>query len=108
MQRHEANRAALRARQQELTPLVTRLVAAQSGMVPWACEGDIDHAMGVSLIFNGRVLAVICPVASRITAEIAARLSSMTVYVASDKEQRAIARRCRAGQRIVIVCDPSI
>ena len=88
-----------------LAPVVTSLVTAQSGTAPWAAPYDPDHAMGTALVFNSRILAVICPVASRITADCAARLARTTIYVASDAERRAVARRCHAGQRIVIVGD---
>ncbi|WP_203791607.1 hypothetical protein [Paractinoplanes rishiriensis] len=52
-------------------------------------------------------MAVICPVASRITAEIAERLADVTVYVASDHEQQRLAPRCRTGQNFVVVSEPS-
>jgi hypothetical protein len=107
-QRHKTNRAALQERQKQLEPAAVRQVAEEMGTMPWALkEGDFERAMGVSLIVRGQVVAVICPVASRITPDVAARLVDVTVYVASEHEQRAIARRCRAGQRFVVVSDPA-
>jgi Competence protein CoiA-like family len=87
-ERHQANRDALQERQTRLTPIVVALVAAEAGHEPWtwALPGDFEHAMGVSVILNGRPVAVICPIASRITDEIADRLLEVTVYVASDRE----------------------
>lgn len=102
-ERHEANRAALRERQQQLTPIVLREVAARTEGHTWELPGDPDCAMGVSIIARGERTAVICPVASRITNEVAELLIDLTVYVASDHERRAIARRCRPGQRIVVL-----
>jgi hypothetical protein len=46
---------------------------------------------------------VVCPVASRITDEIADRLVHVTIYVASDNEQRRIAGKCRPAQRITVL-----
>lgn len=108
-QQHADNTAALRARQGQLSAVVLRRVTEQTTTKPWAMtEGDPDHAMGVSVVYHGRVLAVICPVASRITPQVAARLAELTIYVASDGEQRTIARRCRAGQRFVVVSNPAL
>jgi hypothetical protein len=59
--------------------------------------------MGVSVIADHHVVAVVCPVASRITGEVADRLAGVTVYVASHRERRAIADKCRRGQRIVLL-----
>lgn len=86
-QRHDANRAALRERQQQLTPVVVRQVAAQTGTKPWTLPGEFEHAMGVSIVLAGRVVAVICPVTSQITAQIAVRLADVSPYVASEHEQ---------------------
>ena len=105
-QRHEANRAALRERQQRLTPVVVRQVAEQTGTRVWPLDGDPDYAMGVSILADGRIVAVICPVASRITDETAQWLADVVVVVASERERRAIASRCGADQRIVVVADP--
>jgi competence protein CoiA len=106
-QQHKARVAALHERQQQLQSIVERAVTGQTGTAPWVLKGDPEHAMGVSVLCGSRVAAVICPVASRITTEIAERLAEVTVYVASDQEQRAIARRCRPGQRFVVASDPS-
>ncbi|MFF5291837.1 competence protein CoiA [Paractinoplanes globisporus] len=104
-QRHVANLAALRERQRRLKPTVLRQVTEQTGIKPWCVEeGDPDYAMGVS-IFCGEPVAVICPVASRITPEVAQSLADVTVYVASERELRAIARHCLPGQQMVIVSD---
>jgi hypothetical protein len=54
------------------------------------------------------VVAVVCPIASRITGEIADRLAGVTVYVASGQERRAVANRCRRGQRIVLLTVDSL
>ncbi len=105
-QRHEANRAALRERQQRLTPVVVRHVTEQTGTRVWPLDGDPDYAMGVSILADGHIVAVICPVASRITDEMAEWLADVVVVVASERERRAIASRCRADQRIVVVADP--
>lgn len=107
-QQHEANRAALQERQKQLEPIVIRQVAEQVGTMPWTIwEGDLDHAMGISIFVRERMVGVICPIASRITPEVAQRLAEVTVYVASEHEQRAIARQCRSGQRFVLVSDPA-
>jgi competence protein CoiA len=79
----------------------------QTATVPWTLDGDPEHAMGVSIILDSRVVAVVCPVASRITAEIAERLTDVTVYVASDHEHQRLARRCRTGQDFVVVSEPA-
>lgn len=111
-ERHRARREALRERQQRLQPLVLRTVTEEAGAGqpaagPWTLDGDHEHAMGVSIVAAGRVVAVICPVASRVTAEIADRLAEVTVYVASEDERRMLARRCRGDQRFVVVSDPT-
>jgi hypothetical protein len=105
-QQRVANLAALLERQRRLEPVVMRHVAAQTGTKPWAFSGDPEHAAGVSIIADGRVLAVICPVASRITAEIAARLADVIVYVATERERQVVTRRCGQGQRCIVVSDP--
>lgn len=105
-QQHEANRAALRERQQKITPVVVQQVTEQTGTRAWPLDGDPDYAMGVSILSNGRIVAVICPVASRIADETAQWLADVVVYVASEHERRVIARRCRPDQRIIVVADP--
>ncbi|MEU8001822.1 hypothetical protein AB0B66_11720 [Catellatospora sp. NPDC049111] len=102
-ERRTANRDALRRRQTLLTPVAVRAVESATGQRPWALPGDVEHAMGVTLIAAGRPYAVVCPIAGRITDEAAERLSDLTVYVASVPERDAIARRCRQDQRIVIL-----
>ncbi|GIH20704.1 competence protein CoiA family protein [Rugosimonospora africana] len=101
--RHEANRAALRERQHRLTSIVVQQVTAGTGQAPWTLPSDFEHATGVSVIVNGGPVAVICPIASRIDGEIADRLLGVTVYVASERERRAIAGECHPGQRIVVI-----
>lgn len=105
-QRHQANQDALRRRQNQLEPLVTQVVTEQLGTRPWTLDNDHEHAMGMSIIAGGRVVAVICPIASRITAEVAARLGNVTVYVASEHERRAVARRCHRGQQPIVLSEP--
>jgi competence protein CoiA len=102
-ERHAERLAALVERQERLTPVVIRQVTAQMGTPPWHLPADFEHAMGVSVIADHHVVAVVCPVASRITGEVADRLAGVTVYVASDRERRAIANKCRGGQRIVLL-----
>lgn len=102
-ERHETNLQALRERQHRLSPIAIRAVTAETGRVPWSLPADFEHAMGVSLLEGNRVLAVVCPVASRITEEIAERLVSATIYVATSDEQHRIARRCQPTQRIVVL-----
>jgi hypothetical protein len=82
---------------------VLRELAARTGEDPWELSGDPDCAMGVSVIVKGERSAVICPVASRITNEVADLLIELTVYVASDHERGAIKQKCRPGQRIVVL-----
>lgn len=106
-QKREANIAALLDRQRLLEPVVIRQVTGRAGTRPWALPGDYEHAMGISILIGGRVVAVICPIASRITPEIATRLSEVTVYVASERERRALARLCNANQRFIVVPDLS-
>jgi hypothetical protein len=48
--------------------------------------------MGVSVVMNSETVAVICPIAGRITPEVADRLAATTIYVASERERRSIAR----------------
>jgi len=105
-QRHAANRAALRERQQQLTPVVMQQVGDRTGSRAWPLDGDPDYAMGVSILSEGRIVAVICPVASRITEETAELMADVVVYVASEHERRTIATHCRADQRIVVIADP--
>lgn len=102
-ERHAERLAALVERQERLTPVVIQQVTAQMGTPPWHLPADFEHAMGVSVIAEHRVVAVVCPVAARISGEVADRLVGVTVYVASEPERRAIARRCRRGQRIVLL-----
>lgn len=104
-ERHAERLAALVERQERLTPVVIRQVTGQMGTPPWHLPADFEHAMGVSVLAEHHVVAVVCPVASRITEEVADRLADVTVYVASEAEQRAIAHRCRRGQRIVLLID---
>ncbi|MEU4218254.1 competence protein CoiA family protein [Actinoplanes sp. NPDC026623] len=106
-QQHEARVAALLERQQQLQPIVEREVNERTGTTPWVLKGDPEQAMGVSVLCGSLVVAVICPVASRITTDIAERLAEVTVYVASNHEKRAIASLCRPDQRFVVVSDPS-
>ncbi|WP_157411502.1 hypothetical protein [Actinoplanes rectilineatus] len=106
-QRHEANQAALRERQQRLTPTVVRQISEQTGTRVWPLDGDPDYAMGVSILADGRVVAVICPVASRISEETAEWLTDVVVFVASERERQTVAARCRADQRIIVVADQS-
>ncbi|MFC4065058.1 competence protein CoiA family protein [Actinoplanes subglobosus] len=101
-ERHARRIAALMSRQDRLTPLVIQRVAAEAGTRPWHLPADFEHAMGVSVIANHRVVAVVCPIASRITGEVADRLLSVTVYVASERERRAVAAGCHSEQRIVV------
>jgi competence protein CoiA len=79
------------------------MVTSHTGRVPWSLPGDFEHAMGVTLLEGSRVVAVVCPVASRITEEIAARLAGVIIYVASDDERRRVAHRCQPAQRIVVL-----
>jgi hypothetical protein len=60
----------------DLTPLAVLEVTSQTGRTPWTSPDDFEHAMGVSLIVNSQPTAVICPIASRITDEIANRLAT--------------------------------
>ncbi len=102
-ERRAANREALRRRQELLTPVATLAVESATGERPWPLPGDHEHGMGVSIVSGGRVRAVVCPIASRITDEVAERLAGLTVYVASDQERAAVARRCRPGQQIAVL-----
>jgi hypothetical protein len=102
-ERREVNLAALRECQERLTTPAVRAVTSRTGRIPWTLPADFEHAMGVSIIDGSRVAAVVCPVASRITDEIADRLLGVTIYVASDDEQRRIALRCQPAQRIVVL-----
>jgi competence protein CoiA len=102
-QRHEANVAAFRERQEALTPLVIGLVTSQAGQVPWATGSVPEYAMGVAIIAHSRVEAVVCPIASRITPYVADEFLDATIYVASDHEKRSVSRRCNQGQRIVVL-----
>jgi len=102
-ERHEANRMALQERQHRLTPFAVQEIASRTGHVPWTLPDDFEHAMGVSVMVNGQPAAVICPIASRITSEIADRLVNAVVYVASERERSSIARKCLPGQRITIL-----
>jgi hypothetical protein len=106
-ERHETNREALHRRQKRLQPFVVRSVGERLGTMPWALNGDYEHAMGISIVSAGRVVAVICPIAARITAEIAERLAQVTVYVASEHERQMVARRCRSDQQFIVVSDPA-
>ncbi|HZN71518.1 MAG TPA: hypothetical protein VFC00_07530 [Micromonosporaceae bacterium] len=101
-ERHEDNLMALQERQHRLTPLAVQEIASQTGHVPWTFH-DFEHAMGVSVMVNGQPAAVISPIASRITPEIADRLVNAVVYVASETERRSIARKCLPGQRIIVL-----
>jgi len=101
---HAANKMALLNRQRLLTPTVVHEIAEKTGVTPWSMdEGDFELAMGVSIIANSKTVAVICPVASRITPEVADRLLAITIYVASEQERRNIARHCRPDQRIIVM-----
>lgn len=103
-QRHAANTAALRQRQRLLTPTVVHRVTQQFGVTPWAMEeGDPELAKGISIIANSKTVAVVCPIASKISPSVADRLIIVTIYVASEHERRNIARRCRPGQKIIIL-----
>jgi len=58
---------------------------------------DESRAMGVPLVSvndSRHVLGVVCPVASRITPSIAARLARVVIVVASEREQARIAAAC--------------
>jgi hypothetical protein len=101
---HAANKLALLNRQRLLTPTVVHEIADKTGVTPWSMdEGDFELAMGVSIIANSKTVAIICPVASRITSEVADRLLAITIYVASEQERRNIARCCRVGQKIIVI-----
>lgn len=103
VERHAQRTAALLRRQDRLTPQVIQRVTVESGTQPWHLPADFEHAMGVSVICGHRVVAVVCPIASRITGEVADRLVDVTVYVGSEQERRAVAAGCHSGQRIVVM-----
>lgn len=58
--------------------------------------------MGVPVLVGGKLHAVICPVASRITAGLAGWFSTATIVVADENERARIAKVARAGQRFRI------
>jgi hypothetical protein len=101
---HEQRIEDLMERQQRLVPLTVAYYKKATGRLVRALDGDRDPAwaMGVPVVTDdGTVVAVICPVASRVSADSAVRqrLSAVTVVVASSAEQQRLAKACVATQR---------
>lgn len=62
-----------------------------------------SYAWGVPVSRRGQLIAVICPTASAITAQIRTALARTLIVVASHDEQERIRRTCEPGQRFVMI-----
>lgn len=113
---YQHNVEALAARQQALIGPTIELIQHQTGRPAsvahnWSATGhgwDEFWAMGVPVRSEGSrwVAAVICPVASRITPDIRARLRSVLVIVASDRELARLQLVCSREQRFRLIQPP--
>jgi len=104
---HERAIEALMERQQALVPMTVAHFKRTTGKHIRALDGDRDPAwgMGVPVVVDGDPAAVICPVASRISAEgrLRERLGQLTVVVASRAEQDRLAKVCAPGQTFLLL-----
>lgn len=103
---HRARAAELATRQQALVPRVIHDLI-RAGERPRIVTRELtcspQHAMGVPIVAAAdrrQLLAVICPVASRIDPATSARLAGTTIVVATEAERARIAKRCHPDQRI--------
>ncbi|MDP3714197.1 MAG: hypothetical protein Q8R60_17120 [Mycobacteriales bacterium] len=100
---HERAIEALIDRQQKLIPLTVSFAKRSTGQPARAYDEDRDPdwAMGVPVFAGGDAFAVICPVASRVSADKAVRdrLAGLLVVIASRSEQDRLAKVCAPGQR---------
>ena len=65
--------------------------------------GEPLWAMGVPVSVGNRPVAVIAPVASRITPKVRNLLKGLIVFVATEAERSRVARACAPNQRIVLL-----
>ncbi len=101
-ERHRAAIAAKLARQQALTPAAVELVGREARGYVGVRDAAPDWAMGVPLFVHDMPRGVICPVVSRISAEVLDRFRGLTIFVATEAERRALARACGPAQRVVL------
>jgi hypothetical protein len=80
-------------------------VARQAEQATSAAEWDPEWAMGIPIagLADGKILAVICPVASRVTSRIRQRLAGVLIVVASCQERSRLAKQCVTDQRFLLL-----
>jgi len=101
----KANVLLLAARQKALRMPALGAVARQAEQATSSGECDPKWAMGIPItgLADGKILAVICPVASRVTSRIRQRLADVLIVVASDPERSRLAKQCVAEQRFLLI-----
>ena len=101
----EANFLRLAARQEALRMPAVRAVARQAEQASRSGGSDPKWAGGIPItgMADGKILAVICPVASRVTSRIRQRLADVLIVVASDQERSRLAQHCVTGQRFLLL-----
>ena len=101
----KANVLLLAARQKALRMPALGAVARQAEQATSSGECDPKWAMGIPItgLADGKILAVICPVASRVTRRIRQRLADVLIVVASDQERSRLAKQCVADQRFLLL-----
>ncbi|MFO6453367.1 MULTISPECIES: competence protein CoiA [unclassified Aeromicrobium] len=100
---HRERIRALLERQQRLLRPAIEFIFHRDGIYVREESITPEWAMGVPLTFKGRPVAVICPVASRITPRLARRLLSLTVFASTAAEMQRLAKACDRQQRIQLL-----
>ncbi|WP_332010949.1 competence protein CoiA family protein [Streptomyces uncialis] len=102
-QQHLAAIDALLRRQEALTKPVVQFVYHEAGVYPTiARDGTPEFAMGRPVYVKGKPYAVICPVASRVSA-LRSRLTPLVLFAATESERDRIAAQAAPSQRIEVL-----
>ncbi|MFC8765810.1 RNA methyltransferase [Streptomyces sp. NPDC057193] len=100
---HMAAIEALLQRQKALVKPVVEFAFHEAGAYPTVGRDGIpEYAMGVPLYVRGKPYAVICPVASRVTA-LRDALAPLVFFAATEYERDRIAAQAARGQRIEVL-----
>lgn len=100
---HRARVGALLTRQQELLKPAIDFLFHRDGVYVRDGSPAPEWAAGIPLSYKDRTVAVICPVASRISPQLARKLVSLTVFAASPTERQRILRACEPRQDVQIL-----
>lgn len=102
---HERRIQALMDRQRALIRPTVELAYQQTSTYPHVDDGNREarFAKGVPLYVDDKLWAVTCPVASRISRDVARRFASVLLVVATSRERDRIQAATLPGQRFEII-----